>query len=466
MSLAAISAAVIFTSAGGATAQQTRAQQAGTENVILTLPQARALATRALHDDEPQIAARLARGLLLADEKSAYAYLILAHAHARMGQIAQARKAAAKSYRYADSKPERFQASELSAKLAYANDRPTAAQLWLRRAANSAKNEQVKKQLGLDFKRIKSESPLSFSVRGAVRPSSNVNNGADTALQIIDGLPVTGSLSGSAQAFSGVVASADARLSYRLRGTKTSRTEISTRLFVGRVALSDAAKNLSPTSSSSEFGSTYGALTLSHSFAVGKRGGSVRFAGTVGQYWSGGDRYYDFAKLEAGRVWKLGNSNVFQLATSIEDRDIVASQMRDTVVLGLTATLSHTRPTGDALRFSLNLLSADSVSVNSDYTAVSFQAQYAFAQKIGPARVTAGIALGATNYDRFYAAPIFVSDGRKDRSAFADLNLFFPDLDYAGFAPAVTLRAGRKSSNISRFDTREVSMSLGIASKF
>lgn len=442
------------------------AQTTAAPDVTLTLPQARELAARALVERKPLIAAELAGGLLQANPESSYAYFILAHANAQSGKARAARRAAARSYRFGVDRPERFRAAELAAKLAYADESPTAAQLWLRRAAQNAANDQVETQLGRDFRRVRAENPFSFSLRGALRPSSNVNNGSDTALQIIDGLPVTGFLSGSAQALSGTIANADATLGYRLRGTAKSRTEISARLFVARVALSGEAKDLSPTSRNSDFGSTFGSVTLSHSFALGKAGNSAQVSGSYGQLWSGGDRLYDFTRLDGSRLWRLNDANTLELAVSLEDRTFTRSTASDSVAAGLTATYSHARPSGNSLSFSLNLLNTNSASVNSKSQSVSLRARYALAQKIGPAQVSAGVVLGATDYEQFFAVPIFLTDGRQDTSAFADLNLFFDDLDYAGFAPAVTLRAGRRSSNISRFDTREFSVSVGIASKF
>ncbi|WP_249038045.1 tetratricopeptide repeat protein [Sulfitobacter guttiformis] len=461
LTMAILTGVAIFAVAG-----QPSAQQSAEGDVTITLDEARIVAAKALRDGAPQLAEQLARGLLLADAKSSYAHLVLATAQTNMGQTAQARKSAAKSYRYANTKPEKFQAAELAAKLAYAESRPTQAQLWLRRAAHNADNEQIEEQLGRDFQRVRAENPLSFSIRGALRPSSNVNNGADTALQIIEGVPLTGSLSGSAQALSGTVASADAVLGYRLRGTKASRTDISARLFVGRVALSSDAKALSPTSSNSDFASTYGALTLSHSFAVGAQGGSAKLSASAGQFWSGGDRYYDFTRLDAARVWRLDAANRLQISASVENRDIVNSATNDAVAIGLNAELTHTRPGGDTLGFAFNVLETSSDSVNSDSTALSLSARYTFADRIGPAQVSTGIVVGTTDYDRYFAAPIFLANGRQDHSAFADLNLFFPDIDYAGFAPTLALKAGRKTSNISRFETREFSLSVGIASKF
>ncbi|MGB5865762.1 MAG: hypothetical protein WBG95_15855 [Sulfitobacter sp.] len=461
LKMAALSGAVML-----ACATSPVAQSAGADDLSLTLPEARSLAVRALNDGEPQIAAQVAKGLLQAEPDSSFAHFVLAHAHSELGQTARARSAAAKAYRYADDPAQRFQSADLAAKLAYRQGRPTTAQLWLRRAVQNTDDPQIEQQLGRDYSRLRRENPLSFSLRGAIRPSSNVNNGSDTAVQIIDGIPVTGRLSGSAQALSGTIGTADTSLSYRLRGTAKSRTDISGRLFLQRVALSSGAQSLSPTSSNSDFGSTFASVTLSHSFTLGDTGGSARIAGTAGQFWSGGERFYDFGRVDVSRSWNLDARNSLQLAASVEDRDIVNSDLRDSLVFGLTATMAHVRSTGDRLQFSLNLVESNSDSVNTEFQSASLRATYSFAKQIGPAQISAGFVLGKTDYDSFFAAPIFLPDGRNDESAFADINLFFPDFDYAGFAPTIAIRAGRKSSNISRFDTRELSVSLGIQSKF
>lgn len=466
VTMAVLLGAAFFVAAPHLAAQTAADPQPKGAAVILTLPQTRALAARAIQDKQPKIALYLAGGLLKANPRSSIAHYIKARAYALDGDLARARKSASKAYRYGIDAPQRFEAAELAAKLAYADNSLTMAQLWVRRTAQNTSNAQVEQQLGRDFNQIRSENPLSFSLNGSIRPSNNVNNGADTAVQIIDGSPITGILSGSAQALGGTISSADASLSYRLRGTKKSRTTLAGRLYVQRVTLNSSAKESSPTSTNSDFGATYAALALSHSFAVGTKGNSASFSGTIGQYWSAGSRYYDFARLDARHIWRLSAANTFQVGASMEQRKLVASTSSDVTVVGFSTAFSHARASGDKLRLSFGVLSSDSASINSTSTALTLRANYALARKIGPAQVSAGVVFGNTDYDSYYAAPIFVPEGRHDKSAYADLNLFFPDLDYAGFAPSVTFRAGRKSSNISRFDTRELSMSLGIRSKF
>jgi len=434
--------------------------------ITLTLPQTRAMAARAVHDKEPAIALYLAEGLLKADPKSSIAHNIKARAYALQGDLTRARKAAAKAYRYGAQGPQRFEAAELAAKLAYADDSLTMAQLWVRRAAQHSANAQVEDQLGRDFKTIRSRNPVSFFLNGSVRPSDNVNNGSDTAEQVIDGLPITGTLSGSAQALSGVVATVDAGVSYRLRGSEKSRTTASARLYLQRVNLSDSAQDQAPDVHGSDYGATYTALSLNHIQAVGTKGNSISFTGTGGQYWYGRERYYDFARLNASHLWRLSGANTLRVGASLEHRHLIPDTASDVTVVGLDTSFAHTRASGDKVSLTFGVLNASSGSVNSTYSAATLRANYSFAQRIGPAKVSAGVVIGTTDYDSYYAAPIFVEAGRQDHSAYADLNLFFPDMDYAGFAPSVTFRAGRKSSNISRFDTSQLSVSLGIQSKF
>jgi hypothetical protein len=66
-----------------------------------------------------------------------------------------------------------------------------------------------------------------------------------------------------------------------------------------------------------------------------------------------------------------------------------------------------------------------------------------------------------------YLQSLFIpSTKREDQSAYVDLSLFFYQYDYAGFAPILRIRTGRKVSNFSSFSTRDLSVSLSIRSKF
>ncbi len=430
----------------------------------LTLPQARALALEALRQGDAVLAANLADGLLQADPKSAFAHFVLARARSQQGKLGPARRAAARAYRTANTKELRYSAAQMAARLSYREERPTLTQLWLRRAVQSAPNDTVERKLGQDYARLRAENPFAYSFRFSLRPSNNVNNGADSAVQIIDGLPFTGMLSGSAQALSGTIGAVDTQLSYRLKGDERSLTRLGARLYVQRVALSSDAKDKAPGVSNSDFGSTFAEVSLDHAFAVGADGrANLKFA--LGTYWAGKDRSYDFARIAAGRHWKLSTQSAFSLSGTVERRDSAISGTMDSTALSLTGAMTRNLQSKDRIRLSLNLRKTESDFDNSQVSNATLGFRYAFAKRIGTAKFSTGLVLGYSDYPD-YTAVFRVPGGRQDKSFYADADFFFDRYDYAGFAPTVRVRAGLTSSNVSRFDTNEFSVTLGFRSKF
>lgn len=433
--------------------------------VELTLPQARDLARRALADGQPDLARSIATGLLQADARSGFANYVIARAEDTLGRPAEARRAAKLAYRHADRDAQRFEAAQMAARMFYAAESPTRAQLWLRRAIEHAPDDTSRRELERAYKVVRAQNPLSFSLSGGIRPSNNVNNGAESALQIIDGLPYVGTLSGSAQALSGVIGHVDGAIGYRLRGTKTSRTTLGGRLYVKRVALDDDARALAPGSRNSDFGSTYAAVTLSH--AVAREAGAkvLSFDATLGQYWSGGARSYDFIRVGARHGWRLGAQDRLSLDASVELRDAASGSLWDTQRLTLGVSSSHDLAQAGklSLAFNLHMTEGDLANARSEGAAIS--AVYHLGQQIGPMALAAGVTASHTDYPD-YTALFAVPGGRQDLSISAHLDLTFPDVDYAGFAPALRVTTGRTRSNVSRFDTRELSVTLGVRSTF
>lgn len=436
---------------------------AGTSQI--TLPQARAMAVHALRTKQPVLAYRLAEGLLQADQQSSFAHFTLAQAQFQMGQLTEGRTSAKRAYRYADKSLHRFEAARLAATMSYADKRPTTAQLWVRRAAQNAPNKETEVQLGRDYQRLRAENPLSFSLQGGIRPSSNVNNGSETDLQIIDGLPFVGTLNGAAQALSGMVGHLDARLGYKLHQSKRHETSVTGRLYVRRVALSSGSKRKAPTVDNADFGATFAEVGLRHRFALGDQGETGHVGLSLGRYWSGGNTLYDFAKLEGGRDWRLGARTRLTLNGSFEARASAHGSLNDSLILGAVAGVQHRLEGGDRVGLTLNLRNSDSDFVNARSTSATLRASYAFGKQLGPAQVSAGLTAGYSDYSDFQVF-IQVPGGRQDKSVYADVNFFFPDMDYAGFAPNLRISAGRTSSNVTRYQTQQLSVSLGIQSKF
>ena len=466
---------------GLATAQP-HAQEPAKQQLHLSLQQGQVMAVHALNSGNPQLALQLSSSLLQANGKDHLAWHLQAAAYARTGQPEKGRKSAARAFRFAPDDASRYQMAQLASRLAYQGGSPTLSQYWLRRTAVYAPDEKAEKLIAKDYETLRRINPWSFRLSGGVKPSSNVNNGSDAATQEIDGLASHENRFGPrAIALSGLIGTLDAGVSRRLLQSESSLTSFSGRLYVQRVALSDSAKAQAAELAArtgttvprnSEFGSTYGEITLSHAFKAGKpgQGGSARVALTGATSWYGGERNYNLAKLSAARSWALSPQNRLTIDGSAEHRLSPRFATLEADVFGLGASLSRQLSNGSSLSFSLGLRDTQAKSNNSDGTSATFRVGYALGQQIGPAKISTGLILGTADYPHhtFHNGHSWqpVPGGRQDTSAYADLNVFFEDYDYAGFAPMLRLRAGKRFSNHSRFETSEFSISLGVESKF
>ncbi|UWQ30046.1 surface lipoprotein assembly modifier [Leisingera sp. M523] len=461
---------------------QPHAQEAPAPQMHLSVQQGHALGAHALNSGNPRLALRIASALLQADRKNHAAWHLQAAAHAKNGQPGEGRKSAARAFRFAPDGAAKYQMAQLASRLAFQSGSPTLSQYWLRRTAVYAPDDKAETLIATDYKTLRRINPWSFRLSGGVKPSNNVNGGSDAATQEIDGLSShLNRLGPRAVALSGVTGTLDAGISRRLRQNETSLTSLSGRLYIQRVALSSNAKAKAAELAgqtgttvprNSEFGSTYGEITLSHAFAAGpkNKGGSARISVTSATSWYGGERNYDLAKVTAARSWALSPQMRFTLDGSAEHRLNPRYASLDADVFGLGASLSRKLANGDNLNVTLGLRDTQAESDSSTTKSATLRVGYTFGQKVGPVKVSTGLILGAADY------PIYIFNngtdwvpipgGRQDHSAYADLNLFFEDYDYAGFAPMLRLRAGKKFSNHSRFESSEFSVSLGIETKF
>ncbi|WIY27334.1 tetratricopeptide repeat protein [Parasedimentitalea psychrophila] len=446
----------------------------------LTLDQGRTLALHALKTGKPQLTLQLSKALLQADPKDPLAYLLQAAAHAKLNDAREARKSAVLAYRFSTSGSDKFQAAQMVSRLALASGSPTLSQVWLRRTAIHAPDENSKELIAKDYQTLRLINHWAFRIRTELKPSSNVNNGSDTTLEIIDGTPSLGSRFGPRSvALSGVIGTVDLTASRRLRQSQRSLTSMSGRIYIQRVALSSSAKDLAAALAAasgttvpenSEFGSTYAELSVRHAFAVGpaQKRGAASVALTTGTSWYGEQENYNLAKFTGSRSWQLSPDTGLVIDGMVEERFDARSLSYKATILGFGTSLSHRLENGDKLKLTLGLRDADSGHVNSSHSAASVRLGYDFGKSLGSVRFSTGLILGYSDYPVYLAGfPVTpLTNGRQDKSIYADVNMLFERYDYAGFAPVLRLRAGRKFSNHSRFETKEFSLSLGIESKF
>ena len=442
-----------------------------TQSIELSVSDTRVIATRALRVGEFEIARQLAMGLLQADIKDPFAYGVLTAAHARLENPKLARAAARLSYKYSEGKENSFAAARTAGHLAFQQKRYTAAQIWLRRAAFHTPNENSEQALARDFGRVRATNPFHFNLRVSLSPSDNVNNGTDSIDNLVNGLPQVGFIGAASRALSGTVGTADLRLRYTLREDQTSRTQLNARFFTRQVALSSEARQLlasdpfSAQLDNSDFASTYADIGVLHSFSLGKPGKTASVSGNIGGTWSGGNQSYSFGRVGFSPSFKLNDKTRLTLHAGLEQRWYETNTSNDQTQIRLAANLRRNLKNGDHLSFGISLQDVSSDGRNIANESAVANVNYAFGKQIGPLKLSAGLSVGYTRFSTFsLTAP--VAGGRADTSVYGDVTMVFNELHPAGFVPSVQLRTGQRRSNISRYTTDELSVSLGIQSKF
>jgi hypothetical protein len=434
--------------------------------VNLSLPQARAAAAQALQEGKLADAARLATALLQVNPRDAEAALILALVHDRSGNAAGALRAARQAWSATRHPALRFRAADIAARSAFRLERLSLAQFWLRRADTVAPDDTARAALARDFAIVRRTNPLRVTLNFGAAPSSNVNNGSETTVNVVEGLPIVGQLSGDAQALSGVEAWGHVALRYRLNESASSRTSVGADIYARRVWLSDEARALAPTLSNDELSFDFREVSLEHLFTTGQGQPVWSFGLAAGKTLYGGADYRAHSRAELGLSLPLGPADRLTMGLKGERHRAIAAGARDAEARTLSLGFSHGFASGARLGLSLELRDTAAEGTQFDNSSQTLRLTYAPARSLGPVRVTGALALGRVHYPDYAVLFFTVPGGREDRILSGDLTLHFERLDYAGFIPTLTLRAARTESNVSRFDTRALSVVLGIRSSF
>jgi hypothetical protein len=428
----------------------------------LTLAQADALAAQALGAGQPRLAYDLSKGLLQADRRNPRAHYYQALALSQAKAYGAAEKKAALAYWHAKTDEQRFQAANLAAQLSFADDRLTGSQFWLRRAVDHAPDEVARAQTVTAFQNVRARNPLRFDFRFSTTPSDNVNNGANSPLNVIDGVPVVGTLSPSAQALSGFVTTAQAALSYRLSKSETQETRLRGRVNARRVDISDPVPGLS----GDDLSSTVLELGLSQYLRGTSEAVIWKFDLDGGRVWYGGDPLYDFARVGATRHQRLGARLQLSFGASFEDQLYESPRGADSTVAIGFAGLGVNLTGGGQIGFQVQYRDTDSNGVNRASDQWTGIASYQMGRALGPANLEFSLGISQLDYSSYQVGFIVVPGGRDDTSVFGGVTATFNDWGYMGFVPTLSVTTERSESNISRFDVEETSITLGIRSEF
>ena len=439
--------------------------------INLPIPEARALATQAALGGDPETARRIAAALLQADPDDRAALLVLAAVEPQLGRPTQGRLAGARAYAVSTTDAEKYEAARLTALAAANEGRFTLAQWWLRRALTVAPTPEDAAQTTADARGVRNLNPWSTNVELSFVPSGNVNGGADSRFNVIDGVPFVGVLSADAQALSGWSGTLSLSTRYRIASSEQSQTVLTARGYGRAVILSSQAKDFLTTARSdataADFSSASLDFGLRHDRAL--QNGFYGIGLNLGKVWSAGEFDYAYARLTADRRLPISDVSTLTFNASVEQR-WDENELQDQWRYNLQGSLSRTLANGDQISGTLGFGSVSSDFVNDTGRNKTVQLGYSFGRPIGPTGFQAQVQLSAgvqfQDFDDYRVAFISVPGGRQDTRLFGSADLFFSDFSYAGFAPVVTLSVGRTDSNVSRFEHDDASIGFAFRSTF
>ncbi|THD84633.1 DUF560 domain-containing protein [Aliigemmobacter aestuarii] len=413
-----------------------------------------------LDTGEPGRTLELVDALLSRDPGDVQALILKSQALRDLERTDEAQAAARSAWRLAGEDRLRFGSAMVMAQALASDERRTAAQLWLRRAAEVAPDPGARAEAEEAFTYVRSRNPWVFDFHFSASPSSNVNNGSRRNSFWFYGFPVD--LSGAARALSGYEATAGVTATYRLLPGEYSTTELRFSAMQKSVWLSSEAKRIAPGATGSDFAYSAIEAGIRHQIDPVQSPFGIGLGATFGHNWYGGEDLSDYLQLQAEFDRSIGRRDAVQLAFAAERnwrRDSTLQSSDEAKAdFGWVRQLANR----DRLQAEIGLARTWSRSVEMAHDAQSLRLGWTKAEPVQGIRLSAGVEFERRDYDRSRYAP----GGRQDDRLSANLSMTFEQVDYMGFVPTLQVTAGETRSNVGLFDARDFGLSLGFESAF
>jgi len=439
-------------------AQSPVASQAQDE-LELSPPQARAVARQALQQGNPALADVLSSALLARDPDDAEALMVRAVLQRGAGRLDEARATAVHAFRSSDIPALKFDAAMLVADVLTRQEKYTRAQLWLRRADQAAPDEQRQTLAGRAYREVARRNPLKIQLRFSLAPSNNVNNGAETTVIEIGGLPFR--LDDSGQQLGGWQGATGVSLTYRLSEDTDHLTELLGEAYYRKVWLNPDAGTLAPDARDSDY--DYGVLVagVRHQFLKWPDLGITSVAGVLGQSWYSEEALAHWAEVQVEQTVKRSDVSALKFGVQLRSEKRQDDDINDATSVGLS--VNYLRGLGEGGSYSLGAsirdIWSDSATVDGRVLGVNARRNFG---RIGPVLPSVGFSAETRDYEKWSTTP----GGREDRTLGLQVSVTWPDVSYYGFVPQATLTARRTWSDVDIYDRNEVSMGVTAVSRF
>lgn len=430
-----------------------------------TLDELRAIAQQA-YRARNYVAARDAALLLLhADPNDPAALVVLAATEPHLGRAKSASAAGLRAWKQADSKALKSEAALFTARAEAFEKRYGRAKIWLRRAYTTAQTPQQKQVVATSYKQVRALSPWTTQLSFSVNPSSNINGGSSSNLLEIEDFPYIGVLSGSAQALPGTVTTAEAQLSYKLSQDRSHLTQVRIGAFHNFHSLPQEARLAAPGLTGGDLNFALVEAGLVHQIKPGTSPLPDYFALSYGKSFFGGAALDHYLRGDVGKIYRLNPKTSAQLRLSLDrrwsDRGAPSTDGRR-----VEAQLTRAIAGNSALSLTFGLREASSRSMQQDYSGWDAKLGLNLGKPVGPVSLSGSLGFGVRDYQSYRIGFFPVPGGRQDKTATAQLNMQLRDVDYMGFHPVISLQKTQTWSNISRFETDSVGVTLGLRSSF
>lgn len=427
----------------------------------LSPDEARKLAGQLLQTGRLPEARDLALGLLQADRKDVAALIIVAQAERVMGRPDVARDAGAAAWAFSTTPAQHYAAAVVTARALAASKDYTRSQLWLRRAAQHAPNEVAGQMVARDYGSLRKVNPLTLSFGSKISPSSNVNNGSANRTTTFEGLPFVFTLSPEARALSGVEASINAGLKYRLSASDRSATHLTFELYSRQIAFSAKSKADAPDAKPGDYAFAQASLGLVHSWQPKATKGGWTAGLTYGRSVYGGDPYSESGQLYLTRGWELGEKARFSLTAGAEATRYLSTN-RHSNSLNLKAVWAKNLSDGKDISVTLGLGDTKASRTTGEFTEVSLGAKYNLGEVLRGLDLTMSYQIELQHY------PVagLVAGARNDVRNALSAEVGLKRASFYGFEPVLSVEASKTVSNVDFYDSMAVKLGVNLRSSF
>lgn len=430
------------------------------EPMVLTPQGMVQVAVTLLDHGRPVQAMRFADALLRTDPTDATALILKARAQRDMARYPASVATARLAWRHADLPRERYGAALAAAQGLASDGQRLRAQVWLRRAIQSAPNDAARSLAVRDLRYVRNRTRLALTFDLSVRPSSNVNGGTSERVIEFYGLPLL--VSPDSRALAGGLVQAAVTAQYRLAESEAAKTDLRFGLINRSVWLSSAAQASAPMAQPGDYRFVGVELGFDQAWKLPALQGEATGSISLGHNAYGGDPMSDYARLDLGLSRPLSAAVSVQTSLSLERQVRLDAPDRSATIVTTTGGLTRRLEGGDRLTFSLSARKTQSEAASIDHGALQASLDWTKARPMAGIQISAGVELERRDYDR---APLSAS-GRQDMTLRGHASFAFQELDYMGFMPVVSVQANRTRSNLAINRSHSLGLGLSIRSAF